>query len=461
MAEIHVVSGGTVLADWSASRVWQDGAVAWQDGRVLQVGSRAELDRAFPDAQRHHAHGGWIAPGLVNAHHHLYSSLAAGLDPGMPIHGFGQRLDRLWWRLDRAHDEESIRHSVRLAALRCVMSGCTTLVDHHASPARVEGVLDVVAEELDQAGLKGVLCFESSDRNGDDEALRGLKESVRFRDANERNPHFRGLIGLHAAFTLRDETLVRAREWVEEGDIHIHVSEDALDETECRSRDGLSPVRRLEAHGLLGPRSFIAHAVHVDARDVELLARRGALLLHNPESNANNQVGRLDLRSARSLGVAVALGTDGMGPCMLGALRSAFLLHRAQLGEDDAGWRECGGLLDGARPHLARLFGEPRLGSLAENAPADLVVLDAQGLSDVSKDSLLGQLVFGATPLRVRHTVSRGRFLMENFRPCLQDAERIARESLGVRHDLWSRFRAMEAGTPYLGPRQKGQQEDS
>lgn len=455
------MSGGALLADWSASRSWQDGAIAWQDERILQAGAREEIERAYPDAIRHTARGGWIAPGLVNAHHHLYSSLAAGLDPGLPIHGFGQRLDRLWWRLDRAHNEESIRHSVRLGALRCALAGCTTLVDHHASPSMIDGVLDVVAEELEHAGLSAVLCYEASDRNGHNEAIRGLEESRRFREAMRRHRRFRGLIGLHAAFTLRDESLEQARALVEEGDIHVHVSEDQLDEQACRTRDGLSPLRRLARFQLLGPRAFIAHGVHVEGRDLELLADCGATLLHNPESNANNQVGRLDLRQARSAGIRVALGTDGMGPCMLGALRSAFLLHRACLEQGDAGWRECDGLLDGAHPALAALYGEPDFGRLKEGAPADLVVVDAVGMRDVDAGTLMGQLVFGATPPRVRHTVARGRFLVRDFHPCVQDADRVAHESQAARQGLWSRFRATEAGTPYLGPRQRGQQEDS
>lgn len=460
MAETHILRGGTLLADWSGAHIQPDGAVAWREGRIVACGTRQEVEAACPDAITHEAHGGWIAPGLINAHHHLYSALASGLDPGMPIDGFGQRLDRLWWRLDRAHDEASVRASVRVGALRSVMAGCTTVVDHHASPAVLEGVLDVVAEELEAAGLSAVLCYEASDRNGHAEALAGLRESARFRGAVSAHSRFRGLLGLHACFTLSDASLARAAELVCEGDVHIHVAEDALDVELCHRRNGMGPVQRLRQHGLLGPRAWIAHGVHLRREDLEILAEQGCLLVHNPESNANNQVGRLDLRLARASGLRVALGTDGMSPCMAGSLRSAFLLHRSAHPCQDAGWKECEQLLDGARPTLAAIFGEPGYSALLEGAPADVIALDAPFTPHVTQESLTAHLVFGLAPLRVRHTVARGIFLLRDYHLQMQDAERIGRESQPVRNALWSRFRATEAGTPYLGPAIGAAQED-
>lgn len=452
MSEQHILRGGVLLTDWSAGEVLADGAVAWSDGRILAVGARAQVESDFPDASVHEARGGWIAPGLINAHHHFYSTLASGLDPGLPITDFGQRLDRLWWRLDRAHDETSIRHSVRLGALRCALAGCTTVVDHHASPHCIDGVLDVVAEELEEAGLSAVLCYEASDRNGRREANSGLKESARFRSRVAAHPRFRGLIGMHAAFTLRDESLADAAALTEDGDIHIHLAEDDLDGRVCRARDGRGPLQRLHGHGLLGEKSWIAHGVHLDEDELSMLAEHRCLLLHNPESNANNQVGRFDVSRASRLGLRVALGTDGMSPCLLSSLRSAFLLHRAAGSSGDAGWRECQQLLDGAGPMLSRLFGVSGYGTLRVGAPADLVVVDALGLEAPSQGNLIAHLVFGATPLRVRHTIARGRWLVRNFQAQLQDAECVSRELEPVRKALWSRFRATEAGTPYLGP---------
>jgi cytosine/adenosine deaminase-related metal-dependent hydrolase len=451
MAETHLLRGGALLADWSAALTLPDGAVAWRGGRIVAAGPREEVEAAHPDAVSHEAHGGWIAPGLINAHHHLYSALATGLDPGLPIDGFGQRLDRLWWRLDRAHDEASVRHSVRLGALRCALAGCTTVVDHHASPSLITGVLDMVADELERAGLSAVLCYEASDRNGAAGAAAGLEESRRFREETRHHPRFRGLLGLHAAFTLSDRTLARAADLCESGDVHVHVAEDRLDGEECRRRHGEEPLSRLERHGLLGPASWIVHGVHLGETDFARLGARGALLVHNPESNANNQVGRLDLAAARRAGARLGLGTDGMSPCLLQALRCAFLLHRQGSGDPGAGWRETAGLLDGARAHLASLFGQPGYGRLEAGAPADLIVVDDATGATPKAENLTAHIVFGLTPFRVRHTVAQGSFLVRDFIAVRQDAERTAREAEPVRRALWRRFAGLAAGTPYLG----------
>jgi cytosine/adenosine deaminase-related metal-dependent hydrolase len=450
MADTHLLRGGTLLRDWSGTSIIADGAVAWRDGLVLAAGPRAEVEAAHPEAVRHESRGGWIAPGLTNAHHHLYSTLAAGLDPGLPIEGFGQCLDRLWWRLDRAHDEASIRLSARLGALRCALAGVTTIVDHHSSPSLIAGSLDMIAEELEAAGLSAVLCYETTDRNGHEGALAGLAESARFRDATRRHPRFRGLIGLHSVLTLGGETLRRASDLAEEGDIHVHLGEAQLETDECLAR-GMRPHAFLLSHGLVGPASWIAHGVHLQQRELVELAARGALLVHNPESNANNQVGCLSLRAAREAGLPVALGTDGMSACLLTTLRSAFLLHRRQQGDAMAGWRECAGLLDTAGERLARLFGQPGYGRLVKGAPADLIVLDEHFPSELSESTLLGRLLFGQVPPRVRHTVARGDFLVRDFQPQRQDAGRLAREGIPVRQALWGRFAGLAAGTPYLG----------
>jgi cytosine/adenosine deaminase-related metal-dependent hydrolase len=449
--KVQVLGPGTVLVDWSAERTLPRAGVAWRDGRVLEVAGWSELRERHPDAERHDARGGWIAPGLINAHHHFYSALATGLDPGLPLDDFGSTLDRLWWRLDRAHDEASIRLSARLGALRCALAGVTTVVDHHASPSCIDGSLDWLAEELEAAGLSAMLCYEATDRNGHGGALRGLAESARFRAAHRHHPRLRGMIGLHAAFTLVDATLARAALLAENGDIHIHVAEAALDGEVCRARDGQGPLERLDAHNLLGPAGWLVHGVHLDGQELDLVARRGALLVHNPESNANNRVGRLDLGRARRAGVELALGTDGMSACVLGALRSAFLLHRQGNPDPASGWTECAGLLEGSRARLARIFAEPGLGRLEPGAPADLLVLDVATGQPPTEATLTGQLVFGLAPPRVRHTVARGDFLVRHFEPCRQDVDELKQVLAPVRKALWGRFAAMAPGTPWTG----------
>jgi len=151
MSRATVLGNGTVITGWERPAVVQAGAVAWRDDRIVAVGPEAEVREAHPGAGYLDAGGGLILPGLVNLHHHFYSSLARGLDPGAEMRDFPEILDRLWWRLDRALDPDTVRLSALLAAAECVRWGCTTVFDHHASPSCIDGSLDVLAGDRDAA----------------------------------------------------------------------------------------------------------------------------------------------------------------------------------------------------------------------------------------------------------------------------------------------------------------------
>ena len=373
-----MLGNGTVIDEVAASEAVTRGAVVWEGERIVAVGSEAELRRRYPDARFLDAHGGLILPGLVNLHHHFYSALARGLDPGTPMRTFPQVLDRLWWRLDRALDAETVRLSALLSAAECARWGCTTVFDHHASPTALAGSLDEVAAAIEEVGLSAVLCYEVTDRNGHEGALAGFAENLRFAEAHRDDARIRGLVGLHASFTLRDETLaeVAARRPKDCG-VHIHLAEDPVDGEASRAAFGAGPIERLERFGLLDERTILAHGIHLAPADYERIGRSGAVLVHNPESNANNGVGRLDPLIAAEHGCRVGLGTDGMSSAMLRSLRAAFLALRGGRRDPSVGFSVLPDLLATNAAAAAERFGEPLLGRLEPGAPADLCVFDA------------------------------------------------------------------------------------
>ncbi|MCU1279621.1 MAG: amidohydrolase, partial [bacterium] len=235
-------------------------------------------------------------PGFVCAHTHLYSSLARGMPaPPEAPRNFTEILERVWWRLDRALDAEAVELSALVGAVEAAKVGCTTLVDHHASPGRngvaVEGSLDLVAGAIAKVGLRGVVCYEVTDRNGADEARAGIRENERFLERVRHEPPrlIRAMVGAHAAFTLSDGTAEALADVARRhrAGVHIHVAEDAVD----RDKDGRSTVSWLQARGLLDERTLLAHCVHVDDADVARIRDTGATVVHNPRSNANNAVG--------------------------------------------------------------------------------------------------------------------------------------------------------------------------
>jgi cytosine/adenosine deaminase-related metal-dependent hydrolase len=253
-----------------------------------------------------------LTPGSVNAHTHLYSGLAPlGMPaPSRPPQSFVEILELVWWRLDRALDEASLRASARLYLAEALLAGTTTLVDHHESPSFVEGSLDVLAEEASRLGARLLVTYGATERNGGrDEARRGLAECARF-VREGRFPGVKGLVGLHASFTVSDETVREAGALARELGVplHVHVAEDRADVDDARRRGYPGPVERLLALDALPRQSILAHGVWLDDAQVRLAAEAGAWLVQNPRSNANNRVG---YPGALGASTHVAVGTDG------------------------------------------------------------------------------------------------------------------------------------------------------
>jgi cytosine/adenosine deaminase-related metal-dependent hydrolase len=253
-----------------------------------------------------------LARHRVVAHTHLYSGLAP---LGLPVpdpspRGLPAILERVWWRLDRALDERSLAAAARLWIAEALLSGTSALIDHHESPSFVEGSLDVLADACEELGMPAVLCYGATERNGGrEEARRGLAECRRFLAANQR-PLVRGCVGIHAAFTVSDETLREAGALARELGtvVHVHVAEDRCDVEDALRRGHAGVLARLVACEALPPGSILAHGVHLTEREVREADERGLWLVHNPRSNAANGVGW-----AGALGASrrVALGTDG------------------------------------------------------------------------------------------------------------------------------------------------------
>jgi len=452
MSQVTILGNGDVLTGWSNPAVVQGGAVAWRDDRIIAVGPEAEIRSAHPDATFLDGGGGLILPGLVNLHHHFYSALARGLDPGVSMRDFPQILDRLWWRLDRALDADSVRISALLSAGDCVRWGCTTVFDHHASPSCVEGSLDLLAEALETAGLSAVLCYEVTDRNGADGAARGIAENLRFLEACGADKRIRGVFGLHASFTVSDATLTEVADRRPPGaGVHIHVAEHPVDVEASVGAFGATPIERLERFALLDDRALLAHAIHVDDVDYDRASAAGATLLHNPESNANNGVGRLDLPRVAGRGCAIGLGTDGMSSAVLRALRFAFLGLRGGSGDPSLGFEQVPDLLATNARVAGRFLGEPRLGELEPGAPADVIAVDALRPTTLDDGNWFGHLVYGAAEAPVRHTVARGRLVLEDFVHRTLEPTDLAREARRLAPELWDRFHELKWNTPYLG----------
>lgn len=420
-----ILAGGTVVSGGAEPRVMRDGAVAVVGARVERLGARAEVVADYSGAEILDATGKLIMPGLINAHTHLYSSLARGLVADIePSGNFVEILEHLWWRLDRALTMEDIRLSAAAGALDLVRNGTTTIIDHHASQVNTAGSLDEVASALRSVGVRANLCFEVSDRDGPEVREAGLRENERFAasvarettEAEDAAPMLGASVGLHASFTLEDTTLDSAVGIATDGGLgcHIHVAEDRADVEDSLRRTGKRVVERLESHGVLGPRTVAAHCIHIDDREMDVLRDTGTAVVHNPQSNMNNAVGCTDVEGLLAKDVLVGLGTDGFTASMFDEMKVANLVHRDRAGDPRSGHGLPGRLcLENNGLIAERLFGA-RMGTLEPGAPADVIVLDYDPPTPMSGGNFEGHVVFGLTGWMVETVLVNGRFVMRD-----------------------------------------------
>ncbi|MGE3840431.1 MAG: amidohydrolase family protein [Vicinamibacterales bacterium] len=283
-----------------------------------------------------------MSAGLVNAHTHIYSGLVPfGMPPpDDPPRTFVEILERVWWRLDRALDAASLRAAARYYVAEALLAGTTILIDHHESPNYIEGSLDTLAEACETLGMRAVLCYGATERNGGrEEARRGLAECRRFIEAR-RYALVRGVVGLHASFTVSDETIREAARLCRELEtvLHVHLAEDQADVDDARRRGYAGPVERLLKFDALPPGSILAHGIYVTESDVRRLEDAGCWVVQNPRSNRTNRVGY-----PRSLHVSphIALGTDGFPADMLAERQVLFETGQPHGDRDDVLDRRC------------------------------------------------------------------------------------------------------------------------
>lgn len=405
-----------VVADPSpvSPRVLYDHALMIEDGRIARIAPSAEFNDLEVDYLD--LSGRLILPGFINLHTHLYSTFARGLHTVEPAADFAGVLRNLWWKLDRALSLDACYYSAVPVLLEAIRSGTTTIIDHHASPHAVRGSLAALHRALRDTGLRGCLCYEVSNRDGETVAAEGIAENADFLTScrQQQDGLIAGLFGLHASFTLSDRTLEQAvaAAQVAQTGFHIHVAEATTDQDVTFLLTGERVVGRLHRLGILGDRTIAAHAVHVNDADIDLLAATGTVVAHNPQSNMNNAVGIADVERLRSRGVAVGLGTDAMTHDMRQELRAGLWAQRLKQENPSAGWSAMLAAQWDVNPMMAsRLFGRP-LGIMAEGMMADLIAIPYDPPTPLTNDALHGHLVFGIGSAPVDTTIVNGRVLM-------------------------------------------------
>jgi putative selenium metabolism protein SsnA len=443
-----LITNGKIITWEIPNRILDGYAVYVQGDKIVEIAPQAELLYRYPQAEILDAEEQYVMPGSIVGHTHFYGAFARGMAiPGPAPKDFPEILSKLWWPLDEALTEQDVRASAEVMLVDAIRHGATTLIDHHASPNAIDGSLDIIAEVVDQAGVRAGLCYEVTDRGGPAKMQAGIRENLRFIERSRREPIAQGRVGatfgLHASLTLSDETLDACRQAAPDGvGFHLHVAESIADEYNSLAKSGLRVVDRLQRHGILGPKTIVAHAVHVDAREAQLLAEAGVWVTHQPRSNMNNGVGVSAVESLLRLGIPVCLGTDGFSSTMWTEWKFAYLIQkvwnldpRRMNGMDVAQMA----IYNNAR--LAGLFfSGADLGVLAEGAYADIIFVDYHPHTPLIPENLPWHILFGFHESMVTTTIAAGKVLMRQRELLTLDEEAISARARGLAPAVWERY---------------------
>jgi len=370
--------------------------------------------------------GKYITQSFVCGHHHVYSALARGMGaPKKNPENFNEILEYVWWTLDKCLDAEMIEASALYTAMASIKNGVTFVIDHHASPNAIKGSLEIIANAFEKVGASHLLCYEITDRDGMDKAEEGLIETAEYLENHQ------GLIGLHASFTVSDDTLKKAVDLAKQSGsgIHVHVAEAESDQDHCISTYGMRAIERLQKFGALeSGKTILGHCLHLNENEKNIISNSPAWVVQNTESNLNNKVGYFN---AKDLGENIMMGTDGMHSDMLRSAKAAFFVGQ---NFDTIGYDSVYQRFRNADKYLQK-------NGFNGHGPNNLVVLDYDTPTPFNNDNFYGHFVFGLESQHVQHVISNGRLIVENRKILTVDEEKILAGARIQAERLWAKIR--------------------
>jgi len=393
-----------------------------QEGKIVSISEKdfdlSKLDKPYND-ETIDAQGRVVTIPNVNYHDHIYSRLAKGLDIKGDMSNFPNILKNLWWKLDSILDLDMIRASAQMAALESISNGVTYVIDHHSSPKCAKNSLSTISDELKKFSIRNVLCFETTDRNGEKLKKDGLDENQSFLNSITDNDS-KSLLGLHASFTLNNETLEEASKLVGSNNwgIHVHLCEDISDVSISKEKFNRRPMQRFSNFNLLNEKSILAHGIHLNEEDFELIKNSGASLVFNIDSNMNNFVG-LQKYKMIPADIPILVGTDGMHSNVARSTKQLFLqLRNSGLSFDDSFKFIIKSYFD-QHKFVKQFF--PDFTTLNLNDRADMIIWDYVPPAPINDKNFWGHYVYGILERPINTVIQKGKVLMNDFKIMNED----------------------------------------
>jgi len=354
------------------------------DKKIIEIGKMEDFN--FEKATIIDGDGMLLLPGLINFHTHIYSTLIRGLDMGATPETFMDVLTQIWWRFDQALTLDDLYISGLVYGQSSIKCGVTALIDHNASGA-IKGSIRTLRNAVKETlGMKGLFCFETSDRFNVAECIEENLTAIESGDS---------LFGLHASLSLSDKTMNRIEPVIGSVPIHVHVAESAMDEAHALETYGMSVVHRLGRFNLLNEGSLLAHCVHVDEEEAELIGKSKCSVAINPTSNMNNAVGSFNYKLLRDNDIQLVVGTDGLGCNVAKEWQNLYYVGKNTMNEP------AGIALDDIKTYLGQsyeyfnqLSGE-RLGRIEKGYAADFMLVDYQPPTPINEKNIFAHVFYG------------------------------------------------------------------
>jgi putative selenium metabolism protein SsnA len=411
--------------DWETLEFSQINILIQQNDNTIQFIENVKQIPKNHDTAVLDCTGKLVTRSFAVAHHHAYSALSRGMGaPKKNPANFFEILQYVWWTLDKCLDLEMIESSALVTAIACAKAGSTFVIDHHASPFAVNGSLETISAAFNKVGVSHLLCYEISDRDGIKISEEGLDETESYLKKHQ------GLVGLHASFTVGNDTLNKAVELMDRfnSGMHIHVAEDLYDQDFCLRKYGKRVVERLNESGVLkSSKTILGHCLHLEENEKDILRNSPSWVVQNTESNLNNNVGFFN---GQHLGSNIMLGTDGMHSDMLQSAKAAFFSGQKY---DNISYESAYRRLRNVHRYLSE-------NNFTGDGDNNLVVLDYNTPTEINRDNFFGHFIFGINSNHVRDVISNGRLIVKNRQIQTVNEAEILKVSKECANRLWKKM---------------------